>query len=583
MAARKKEHPTNIELFPITFTLTSGSKNPKKKAKKKMKRRCTEDATRCPDALSAHMLRMYREDRLTDMTLMCRERVFRVHKAVAARSSYFRALIDHTAEPLHECVLHEMDPDMLRGTIEWLYTSEIGRPNTAGALVLLEASRFFQVNEMEMQCVQRLARCIQPDEAIMAWSYADRIGCDKVCNAALVAMGPSLPRLAATRAFLELSHGNVLTVLGAEALALNCEQAAYNAAMRWMRHAEARECAFGSLLGAVDMMRLPVAFLHDTVAADVVGVDDKDALRIFASTLRDQFSSIPSRARRNYGLSDALVLVGGDIDQPTAFIYDPESGLRSDLSPPVARRGCAAVVVDGSLCVFGGDTPGGITASGERFDPVARIWRRTKNMLSAKRDFAAVVHDGVLYVVGGIDDESDITRDASAYVVATGQWRRINSAKYVGGCAAVGVGDRVLVFGGDGGNEAFSISTGLWSDLPLASVKRTGVAAVLLDGLVYVLGGYGDHDANEEGDGVELAIAEVFDPASNAWSVIADMGLAREGVCAVAYNGYIYALGGNSTVSGDVAFAERYCPTTGQWSRMPDMPEARSYAGLVAL
>jgi hypothetical protein len=30
-----------------------------------------------------------------------------------------------------------------------------------------------------------------------------------------------------------------------------------------------------------------------------------------------------------------------------------------------------------------------------------------KNMLSAKRDFAAVVHDGVLYTVGGIDDESE--------------------------------------------------------------------------------------------------------------------------------------------------------------------------------
>jgi hypothetical protein len=32
-----------------------------------------------------------------------------------------------------------------------------------------------------------------------------------------------------------------------------------------------------------------------------------------------------------------------------------------------------------------------------------------------------------------------------------------------------------------------------------------------------------------------------------------------------------------------VAFAERYCPNTGRWSRMPDMPEARCYAGLVAI
>ena len=99
-------------------------------------------------------------------------------------------------------------------------------------------------------------------------------------------------------------------------------------------------------------------------------------------------------------------------------------------------------------------------------------------------------------------------------------------------------------------------------------------------GLVYVLGGLG---VDEDGDGVVLDVAEVYDPVASTWARIADMGLAREAPCAAAHNGFIYALGGNDYGGNDLAYAERYCPVKRQWERVPDMPEAIACAGLVSL
>jgi hypothetical protein len=542
------------------------------------------------------------------MTVTCAGETFHLHRVVASLSGYFCALLSHTDEALHRSIeLHEIGSGptgpagpsnvkiMLRATIDWLYTGDIAAtriPTTAETLTLLEASRFFQVEGMERQCVERLESCIKPDEAVMAWEHADRITCDVVCTAALRVMGPVLSRLALTPAFLELPLSSVTRLLRSESLRLNCEQDAYHAAVGWMRHSECtegRSQSFGVLLESVNMRRLPVEFMLDTVSADVLLSGHNDAHQIFASTLRDRNGR--GRCvfrRREYGLSDALVFVGGDFEQPTAFIYDPETGRRSDLAAPRARRGCAAVVIEGKLCVFGGDTPSGLANCGETFDPAARVWRQRKGLPTARRDFASVVNDGVLYVMGGMDDESERVRDASAYDIATNQWRQLPPMKHPGGCAAVCVGDRVLVFGASGAGgtvtgaraEAYDITTGVWSDLPPSDVERTGVAAVLLDGLVYVLGGLGFH---EDGEGAVLDVAEVYDPVANTWTRIADMGLEREEPCAVAHNGFVYALGGCEYGGNDLAYAEKYCPIKRQWERLPEMPEAIACAGLVSL
>ena len=579
-----------------------------------MKRHCPEP--RClpavsvsePDELRAHLCR--ERSKYTDMTVTCAGETFCLHRVVASLSGYFGALLSHTDEALHRSIeLHEIGSGptgpngpngpngpsnvkiMLRATIDWLYTGDIaatGTPTTAQTLTLLEASRFFQVEGMERQCVERLERCIKPDEAVMAWEHADRIACDVVCTAALRVMGPVLSRLAPTPAFRELPLSSVNRLLRSESLRLNCEQDAYHAAMGWMWHSECTE-AIGVLLEAVNMRRLPVEFMLDTVSADVLLAGHNAAHQIFASTLRDRHGR--GRCvfrRREYGLSDALVFVGGDFDEPTAFIYDPETRRRSDLSAPRARRGCAAVVIEGKLCVFGGDTPSGLANCGDTFDPAARVWRQRKGLPTARRDFASVVNGGVLYVMGGMDDESERVRDASAYDIATNQWRQLPPMKHPGGCAAVCVGDRVLVFGASGANgtvtgaraEAYDITTGVWSDLPPSDVERTGVAAVLLDGLVYVLGGLGFH---EDGEGAVLDVAEVYDPVANTWTRIADMGLEREEPCAVAHNGFVYAMGGCEYGGNDLAYAEKYCPIKRQWERLPDMPEAIACAGLVSL
>jgi N-acetylneuraminic acid mutarotase len=68
------------------------------------------------------------------------------------------------------------------------------------------------------------------------------------------------------------------------------------------------------------------------------------------------------------------------------------------------------------------------------------------------------------------------------------------------------------------------------------SNPRFGPAAETLSGLIYAFGGAGLPSF--------LSVAEVYDPASNAWFQTAPMPTARYGLVDGAANGTIYVFGG---------------------------------------
>jgi galactose oxidase-like protein/Kelch motif protein len=131
---------------------------------------------------------------------------------------------------------------------------------------------------------------------------------------------------------------------------------------------------------------------------------------------------------------------------------------------------------------------------------------------------------------------------------------------------------RVLVLGGNGlrSAEVYHPASGTFS--PVADMEVAhglGHRTVkLLDGKVLVLGG--DSTVN----GTPSAVAEVFDPATNQFTRIADMTTTRELHFAVLIedDGTVL-IGGGQDASGDVlASAELYDPTNGSFTPVADMP-----------
>jgi N-acetylneuraminic acid mutarotase len=115
---------------------------------------------------------------------------------------------------------------------------------------------------------------------------------------------------------------------------------------------------------------------------------------------------------------------------------------------------------------------------------------------------------------------------------------------------------------------------GTWATAATMPTSRTMPgAAVGVDNLIYVMGGYSETSAI-------LGVNEVYNPTTNSWSTRAAMPTPRYGFAAVlAPDHKIWTIGGdynsNLTSDGNSVKVEAYDPATNTWQTMPPLPQGR--------
>jgi hypothetical protein len=166
----------------------------------------------------------------------------------------------------------------------------------------------------------------------------------------------------------------------------------------------------------------------------------------------------------------------------------------------------------------------------------------------------------------------------------------MGAARYAAVAAPLKDG-RVLVAGGyydDAGGdhylasaEVFNPATNSFSSAGIGTMgtaRRGAVAAPLPDGRVLVAGG----DYYDGGDHY-LASAEVFNPATNAFSPVGDMGIARvRAVAAPLPDGRVLVAGGNDGTTR-LSSAEVFNPATNAFTPVNDMATDRARAAAAPL
>jgi hypothetical protein len=217
----------------------------------------------------------------------------------------------------------------------------------------------------------------------------------------------------------------------------------------------------------------------------------------------------------------------------------------------------------GNFYVVGGQDRGALKSWVYCFN--GTTWS-TPSVLPAPRGEAAVVAStDSLYVVGGYQNPSwgnfgttpppgNSATDfnaATAYRFNGSSWSPLGSGMNTarGDMAAAIANGRLYVFGGyafDGsGNqnplgsvESMDLASGIWRSEPSMPTARGGSAAVVVNGLVYVIGGCTI-------GGIPLASIEVFDPVRAQWTVHAPLRRPRGFLAAALMNGQIVAAGGS--------------------------------------
>jgi hypothetical protein len=194
----------------------------------------------------------------------------------------------------------------------------------------------------------------------------------------------------------------------------------------------------------------------------------------------------------------------------------------------VAREGHTATrLPNGKVLVTGGQNATGVLASAEIFDPATGMFNATGNMGTARVGHTAtLLKDGTVFITGG---------------------------------------------SADAGAEIFTPASGMFAPLKaIMETVRVGHTATLLnDGRVLVAGG-GDSTGGpfQQGSGQSSASAEIFDPATQKFSSVAnDMLTGRiNHTATLLSDGTVLLAGGSETVLTSVSFADVFSPTTNSFS-----------------
>jgi hypothetical protein len=128
-------------------------------------------------------------------------------------------------------------------------------------------------------------------------------------------------------------------------------------------------------------------------------------------------------------------------------------------------------------------------------------------------------------------------------------------------------------FGGETIFQAYDPAVDAWLDLAPLPAGRHHLMAAAVGGRVYVLGGAA------AGTWTPTATTYVYDPAEDTWAEAASMPEARMSGAAVALDGCIYVLGG----VGDSSALLEYDPATDMWRSLAALRQPREHVAAAAL
>lgn len=190
---------------------------------------------------------------------------------------------------------------------------------------------------------------------------------------------------------------------------------------------------------------------------------------------------------------------------------------------------------------------------------------------SRRRRHAMTSHDGVLYLAGGQEEDSETPNDLWLFDTDTESWSQgANLSQGVKEHSLDVVDDTIILLGGrtmdNGGNDAvdmverYDVATDSWSSGAAMPERRYSHASATVDGSVYLLGGF---DASDN----ESPTILVYNVADDSWSTRDFDPPPRQQPKAAVVDGLIYLYGGSS---GDTYYEDlwTYDPVADNWEEI---------------
>jgi len=138
------------------------------------------------------------------------------------------------------------------------------------------------------------------------------------------------------------------------------------------------------------------------------------------------------------------------------------------------------------------------------------------------------------------------------------------------GFTGLGTGLSATNIAKDGAYSGWHTGGNTWTAKAVMPTARHGLAAAVIGGKLYAVGGISQLNTNQE-----------YDPAANTWATKAVMPTGRQYLAAAAVGGRLYAVGGYTTSASNKN--EEYDPVANTWAAKAVMPTGRYVLAAAAI
>jgi hypothetical protein len=251
---------------------------------------------------------------------------------------------------------------------------------------------------------------------------------------------------------------------------------------------------------------------------------------------------------------------------------------------PYARTEVGVAQLEGRIYVIGGFGPGADQRVVQVYDVAAGSWTTAAPLPVGLNHAGAVALGQEIYVIGGFLESGGASADCFAYDLASKSWSKIAPLPSPRGSPAVAVLNGAIhsVGGNDGGSTAahdvYDPVHDVWTSRAPLPIGRDHLALVAdpASGKLYAFGGrIGTYAHNTD-------YVEAYDPATNTWVERSRMPTARSGIAAALVSGRIYVIGGENP-RGVFTQVEAYDPASDRWSQAAPLPQGRHGTGAVTI
>jgi hypothetical protein len=261
---------------------------------------------------------------------------------------------------------------------------------------------------------------------------------------------------------------------------------------------------------------------------------------------------------------------------PTATPCASAGAWTERASHPIATFGNAVASAGGNVYSFGGIVNNTAITNAYKYTPATNTWTLIASLPAPRGWFSGTSDGTYIYLLGGVDQNFNTTATLWRYDPVSNTYNTslppytiptyFHASAYLNG-KIYRIAGRAI--GTDFHVEVYDIATNTWSMAANYPFANHSLMAAALGNYIYAGGGNASPDKTYR-----------YDPGTNTWddAAVADLPAGRSAAASGAYNGRWLLAG------GDVNFAIStsaivWDPASNTWSNLPNMVQARDYLG----